>query len=303
MIVVPALLLTTEISLAAPVVTVRAQLSANPATFSGYCPVTIRFSGSIEVSAPCTLFYRFIRSDGVAGPNSVYKFVMAGIIGRKNVSYVWQVSSSYSGWVAIEILSPVSGRSTNATFSVTCRPRPQINSVTLCSWPETNLAKDEVDLHGINFDEPPGKTRSVRCDGNPVFRSTDVADGFRDTLIWFGMLHSSVIFWDHTYQFAIEEDGAVISNVYSVRFPILVEALSPVSGKPGSVIEIWGGGYGASAGTKVLKMGSYVFNRILNWSDHTIRAEIPLAPPGTYEIYIQRGSEVISQKKSFNVIK
>ena len=97
--------------------TMAASLSANPASFTGPCPATINFSGSITAEYPCMVTYFFGRNDGSKSPN--YKVSVAA--GKPQaVSYSWQLSASYSGHVTIYVVDPVNKSSNTAYFTVNC---------------------------------------------------------------------------------------------------------------------------------------------------------------------------------------
>jgi hypothetical protein len=60
--------------------------------------------------------------------------------------------------------------------------------------------------------------------------------------------------------------------------------------------------FGATQGTKVLKIGTYDITTITSWSNSKIEAIVPSVPVGDYKIYIKEGSEVISTQVPFSVI-
>lgn len=96
-------------------------LSSTPAKSQGRCPVTINFSGAITVNGKGTVQYRFLRSDGAVGPLQVLQFDSAG---TKPVSTIWSLGgpglSTYSGWQAIDIVSPNVMQSEKASFAFQC---------------------------------------------------------------------------------------------------------------------------------------------------------------------------------------
>ncbi len=100
----------------APKVT-SAKLSAVNSNVTGKCTQIIRFRGSITFNGRGTVQYRFIRSDGGKGRTESMTFAAAG---TKSVSTEWHLGKSYSGWEAIEILSPNSLQSNRANFTLQC---------------------------------------------------------------------------------------------------------------------------------------------------------------------------------------
>jgi hypothetical protein len=104
---------------------INASLSANPPIYNGSCPAFIEFSGTIyDNVGNRDVTYRFIRSDGAAGPEQVIHFNQPG---SQMVSTSWTLGDinalpSYQGWVAIEILQPIQLQSNRAEFQMYCAP-------------------------------------------------------------------------------------------------------------------------------------------------------------------------------------
>jgi len=100
---------------------VKAVLSAKPASYTGNCPALITFGGYIAVNQPMTVQYRFIRSDNAQAPVQTLYFSSKS---RQEVTTTWQLGGpglpTYSGWEAIQIISPVSVQSNRAAFRVRC---------------------------------------------------------------------------------------------------------------------------------------------------------------------------------------
>jgi hypothetical protein len=99
-----------------------AGLAATPVAYSGACPATINFNGKIETNGPGRVQYRFVRSDGGTGPIMDLDFDRAEV---KYVTTTWTLGDArllpyYTGWVAIQILSPNSLESNHAEFKVSC---------------------------------------------------------------------------------------------------------------------------------------------------------------------------------------
>lgn len=93
-------------------------LRADPADYSGACPVTVKFSGRVSaVGGSGTVTYRFLRSDNASDPVKNLEFEEAG---SKEVEDEWTLFASYDGWEAIEILEPSNQESDRAEFSVRC---------------------------------------------------------------------------------------------------------------------------------------------------------------------------------------
>ena len=74
------------------------------------------------MDGPGTVTYKWIRSDGALAPNQVIEFKQAG---RQQVKTTWTLGDAvklpkFSGWEALEILTPNPLTSNRATFSLRC---------------------------------------------------------------------------------------------------------------------------------------------------------------------------------------
>jgi hypothetical protein len=102
-------------------VRITARVGVSPASYSGNCPALITFKGHITVNQPTTVQYRFIRSDNASAPVQTLHFPKAG---TQEVSTTWQLGGpglpTYSGWEAIEVISPISVQSNKANFRIRC---------------------------------------------------------------------------------------------------------------------------------------------------------------------------------------
>ena len=105
---------------------VTAQLGVSPASYTGNCPALITFKGHITVSQPTTVQYKFIRSDNAQAPVQTLNFPRAG---TQEVTTTWQLGGpglpTYSGWEAIQVISPVSVQSNRAAFRISCAGQGQ----------------------------------------------------------------------------------------------------------------------------------------------------------------------------------
>ena len=92
---------------------------AKPSTYTGPCPATIEFLGTIFVSRPARVEYRWERSDGVLGPRESVDSRSAG----KGVTTTWKMGTprrSFSGWERLHVLAPASMISNQATVQIKC---------------------------------------------------------------------------------------------------------------------------------------------------------------------------------------
>jgi hypothetical protein len=103
-------------------VIVKATLNAAPTNFEGLAPALINFQGTIEVigaTAPTTVQYRFMRSDGALARPTALRFPAGD--SKQSVTTSWKMApAAYSGWVAIEVTYPKHILSNQAAFSVKC---------------------------------------------------------------------------------------------------------------------------------------------------------------------------------------
>ena len=101
-----------------------ASAAASPASFSGACPKTITFNGTITATnwAPTALRrvdYKWIRDDGANAPIQSLTFATpAG--GTQTVSTTWTLGASHAGWEAVQIVYPQAVVSAHANFSLAC---------------------------------------------------------------------------------------------------------------------------------------------------------------------------------------
>jgi len=99
---------------------VSATLTATPTNYSGSCPAHIHFAGTITAPPGMTGTYRIIRSDGGTGPVTPFSGPSTP------VTTDWQLGgsglTSFTGWVAIRILTPGVVESNHASFTMHCTP-------------------------------------------------------------------------------------------------------------------------------------------------------------------------------------
>ena len=278
-----------------PPPTVSAKLAADPVTFNGYCQVTITFKGTIMVGGPCTVQYKFVRSDGGIKPVQTINFFAAG---SKAVADTWTLSKSYSGWEAIEVVSPVKVKSGQANFTITCTPKPVITST---KHEHMGYPGGEFSIMGTNFGTTKG-SKNVHVDGTVVTNYMGIA--WKDTYLCF-VLPVPYIPWEHVYQFCIVDGSTVISNVFSQRFLYHYEKVIPSEGTVGTEVNLTVFNLPASPGGLVLKIGTFNMS-VTSWTGGgygKIKAKVPAGVPlGEHDVYLQKGSDVVSNKKKFKVL-
>lgn len=271
-------------------VTVSAVVVVVAPAADGYCPKTILFKGRIKASAPCTVQYRFLRSDGATKP---IKSVVLTAGGEGLVQDTWTLGATTSGWEALEIISPAAFTSPHASFTLTCPPKPNITGVTAT---HAGSPTPELTIAGTNFGAVQG-TRKVQVDGGAPPTSWHQLIWGDHSIVWLG----GIIPWEHVYQFSIVDGGSVISNVYSKRFLYKADGgPSPASGGAMTSFHIYIWGLPIPQGSLQLKMGSLVCP-IVSWNTSGIEAKVPALSPGNYNVYLQKGGDVVSFTYPFQV--
>ena len=109
-------------TLAAKVTSVS--VSVTPPSFDGVCPKLFAFDGIVVSDAPGVVRYKWIRSDGAMAPEQSLTFKVAG---KQPVKTTWTIGKSYTGWQAVQILSPNPLVSNRASFTLRCGQRTCID--------------------------------------------------------------------------------------------------------------------------------------------------------------------------------
>jgi hypothetical protein len=103
-----------------------AQLSVEPASFTGACPQTFVFSGSYTSEGAGTVTYRLEAAATNPGfvfnlpPTNTATFTNAGPR-TANVSYSLEFTGSVAGEAWLHILTPTEMESSRVSFSLTCQ--------------------------------------------------------------------------------------------------------------------------------------------------------------------------------------
>jgi hypothetical protein len=88
-----------------------------PTSYTGACPKLFNFYATITANGPCTVTYKWERSDGAIAPTYSITFAAAG---SQTVTTTWQIGIDYSGWQRVRILTPNPTLSNQASFSLNC---------------------------------------------------------------------------------------------------------------------------------------------------------------------------------------
>jgi len=267
---------------------------SSPGKLSAICPYTLKFKGEISASAACTVQYKFVRSDGGSTAVQALHFIAAG---TTPLTYTWFLGATLVGWVAIQVTSPVSVVSNHGDFALACVAKAGISKAVLkCGGEPCN----EIDVSGTGFGATQG-VRKLMVDGAAASSILN----WSDTSLTMQITGFTLVYWDHVYQFSIQEGASTISNIYSTRFPVRFDAVTPASGAPNTVITLqtWGGG--SQADGRVVKIGNYtcpVVSWVTSGVNADIKVKVPAAPAGNYKLYIQRGADIISEQDNFTIL-
>lgn len=97
-----------------------ATLEAQPETYNGPCPTTIKFIGRITVKGKGTIKYTFTRSDGGVGPT--FTLFFDGSVSTQTVTNTWTLSvASYTGWQTLKAWASNEVESGRAHFKLNCQ--------------------------------------------------------------------------------------------------------------------------------------------------------------------------------------
>lgn len=84
----------------------------------GNChPTHVHFKGRINATGPGEVQYQWVRSDNGNAPVRTLRFTHPGPL---PISYDWNFSRGFSGWVAFRIIYPNPIESRHVPFSVSC---------------------------------------------------------------------------------------------------------------------------------------------------------------------------------------
>ena len=162
---------------------------------------------------------------------------------------------------------------------------PHINKVTVfCGGYPCN----DFSMFGTGFGSTQG-IRKILIDGQESSQYQ-----WHTTEIGF---HGPSTSYDHTSHFGIYENGKLISNDFTQKFPADVDGAAPIQGPPGTHITIKSFGAGPTQGSKIVMMGTAPM-QVLSWTNsgtaQTIVAIVPQLNPGKFPIDIYEGELKIS---------
>ncbi|HUN46038.1 MAG TPA: hypothetical protein VMU85_05945 [Stellaceae bacterium] len=92
------------------------QLNPSP-DLAGTChPTRVRFNGSIHATGPLTVTYQWLRSDNKRTDGTI-NFELAS---SRAISTDWNLTTSYTGWMQLVVISPKRIESPKVHFRVNC---------------------------------------------------------------------------------------------------------------------------------------------------------------------------------------
>ena len=99
----------------------RVGVVAKPQVYTGPCPATLQFIGTILVCRhPVWVTYEWVRSDGATGPRERVEITSAG----RGVTTTWKLGTRGEHihlWEQLHVLAPTNVRSPRAAVQVNCR--------------------------------------------------------------------------------------------------------------------------------------------------------------------------------------
>jgi hypothetical protein len=145
---------------------VIADLRADQLSYTGPCPTTFTFKGSISTNRAMILNYRFLRSDDV---RTVPVPLKLGKDERKEIIYSWEVGGSsgspgFDGWVLLQAIYPTNMKSVSnvVNFKVNCTNREEKSTQDntkeqILSGPQQGQKMPGLPLPGTPAQLPQGK--------------------------------------------------------------------------------------------------------------------------------------------------
>jgi hypothetical protein len=98
----------------------------DPSSYTGKCFTPIKWSATITVDGPCTVTYYWEASDGSKFPVETAVFSAAGTQTFSRVelcqtpNFIPGTKSQWSGWLRVNILTPIPKSSNQAPLTITC---------------------------------------------------------------------------------------------------------------------------------------------------------------------------------------
>ena len=109
-------------SITVPFAVVGLTAQVDAPSYTGLCPKTFNFIGTITTNGPGTVTYRWERSDGATDPVQSATFSAAAL---QTVTTSWLHitklnGATFKGWERLHVLTPNDSLSNQASFTLTC---------------------------------------------------------------------------------------------------------------------------------------------------------------------------------------
>lgn len=192
-----------------PFMVTQVSVNVNPPSFSGACPVVLRFEATITTNAAGAVRYQWERGDGVAGAVQTVEFAAPGA--RTVDGGTWNLKAAGTYWKGIRVLSPNEMLSKEAKFTLACA---------------TSSATSPGPLLFIDALAQPGRIERLDSDGVTTFYTRPS-----------GAIHSiarasdgSIYFCDSSKRQVLRLQNGVESVYYTHDTYVKEVAISPSGG-------------------------------------------------------------------------
>jgi len=149
----------------------------------------------------------------------------------------------------------------------------QMRITSVGQYPES--PETELELNGLGFGSTPG-SKQVCLDSYP----------HQECFAWTPtkiVIHAADVPCRRNYTVTIMQDSVPISNAVVMFLKCVIDHSEPKQGQPGTIVHIYGHGFGSAQGGKTLKLGTTLTSTIQSWAEHDIVCQIPAGmAPGSY---------------------
>ncbi len=289
-----------------------------PVLLSAACPATVRFKGRITSQKAGEVTYKFVRSDGGKMSTKTLKFEQPG---TQSVETSWKLGRNFSGWMAIEIETPVKIQSNRASFEVECnnnnagqvknektgstlQTKPQVYKATELKKKKTKITElkdtDIIEHKGkrITVSDLKARIQSKKQDlaqRNVALKNIDT--GKTEQIMTSGeAIRASRV---QMLQTGIAEQIIAFADRNNIltEEPLHIDSIYPETVSPGDPILIRGTGFGPKNYVDVSIPGKTTTRLVVkSWSSTAIEATMPvvtgLAGPATATVLVHSAKNV-----------
>ncbi len=197
-------------------------------------------------------------------------------------------------------------------LEATLKP-PFITNITSVKCWNMGYYCGDISIAGWGFNGTRG-SRVVVVDGKPATDPQLYLDWGNTGIGMYTRFLSPIIIYDHIYKFAIGElvpqpplllkppQLKILSPEFAFRFLVYWDGEpKPKAGPVGTQVEGYLLRLESPQGSQVLMMGSTQVTNIISWTNSKIIFKVPQMSPGTYDVAVKKGGNIISDKRSFTV--